>query len=118
MEFGIALGVAILGVVGTTIYRSEVSGTVPAEMPVAAADLTRDTLAGAAAAADGLTDPLGIALLGPAREAFTTGLNVVAVICALTAAVLAYLAAALLRHLRATAGTDDQTHNTCRRSDS
>lgn len=108
-EFGISLGVAILGVVGAAIYRSDVAGTVPAEVPAAAADLTRDTLAGAKTAAEGLPNQLGDVLLGPAREAFTNGLNGVSIICAVIAAALAFVAMGLLRHVRAGGDTPETT---------
>lgn len=75
-EFGIALGVAVMGSLGTAVYRSQV--TVPAGTPAEASAATRDTLAGATTAAEQLPSGLAAQLLGPAQEAFTAGLNVVA----------------------------------------
>lgn len=100
-EFGLAIGIAILGVVGTGIYRADVADSIPAQLPPGAADPARETLAGAHAASQHLPHPLGDALLGAAREAFTNGLNTVAFICALVAVALAVVAAASLRHVRA-----------------
>lgn len=75
-EFGIATGVALLGSLGTAVYRSQVP--VPAGTPADLAAATRDTLAGAAVAAERLPADQAARLLEPAQAAFTTGLNVVA----------------------------------------
>jgi DHA2 family multidrug resistance protein-like MFS transporter len=97
-EFGIATGVAVLGSIGTAVYRSQVS--VPAGTPAELASATRDTLATAVAATEGLPAGLAAQLLGPAQEAFTSGLNVVAVVGAVALAVFGVLAIALLREAR------------------
>jgi DHA2 family multidrug resistance protein-like MFS transporter len=68
-EFGGALGIAILGVIGTAVYRGQVADAVPAGIPPQAADAARDTLGGAVAA-DG-SSPTGPALrcwMPPARR--------------------------------------------------
>ena len=57
-EFGGALGIAILGVVGTAAYRAQVANAVPAGIPTRAASAARATLGGAAAAAEQLPAPL------------------------------------------------------------
>ncbi len=75
-EFGIAMGVALLGSLGTAVYRGAV--TVPAGTPVEVAAATHDTLVGAVAAAEQLPAGLAAQLLGPAKEAFTSGLTTVA----------------------------------------
>src|SRR6266498_4493577 len=66
-EFGGALGIAILGVVGTAAYRGQMAHALPAGVPPQAAAAARDTLGGAVAAAGQLPDQLGQALLGAAR---------------------------------------------------
>jgi DHA2 family multidrug resistance protein-like MFS transporter len=105
-ELGGALGIAILGSIGTAVYRNEVSDTVPAGVPPAEAETARDTLGGAVAAAERLTDPLGAALLDAAREAFVQGMQVTAVIAAVGAALTAVLAAVLLRNARGGPGSE------------
>jgi MFS transporter, DHA2 family, multidrug resistance protein len=95
-EFGGALGIAILGSIGTAIYRGQVADAVPAAVPSPAAAAARDTLGGALAAASQLPDQLGAALLDTARQAFTQGLQVTAALSAALAVGLAILAAALL----------------------
>ena len=97
-EFGIALGVAALGSVGTAVYRSQV--TVPAGVPAESAATARESLAGAVSAAGQLPTPLDTELLEGAREAFTTGLNIAAGVSTVLFVALAILAVALLRHVR------------------
>jgi MFS transporter, DHA2 family, multidrug resistance protein len=99
-EFGGALGIAILGVVGTGIYRSQMTDALPAGIPPETAASARDTLGGAVAAVGQLPDQLGQALLGAARQAFTQGLHLAFTISAVAAVGVAILAAVLLRRLR------------------
>ncbi len=98
-EFGAALGIAVLGSIGTAVYRGQVTDGVPAGVPPGAADAARDTLGGAVAAAGPLPDRLGVPLLEAARESFVQGLQVTAVISAVIAMGLAILVAVLLKHL-------------------
>jgi DHA2 family multidrug resistance protein-like MFS transporter len=99
-EFGGALGIAILGVIGTSIYRSQMTDALPAGiLPKTAAD-ARDTFGGAVAAAGRLPDQLGQALLRAARQAFTQGLHLAFTTSAAAAIGAAILAAILLRRLR------------------
>jgi MFS transporter, DHA2 family, multidrug resistance protein len=99
-EFGGALGIAILGVIGTGIYRSQLAGALPAGIVGKTAADPRDTLGGAVAAARGLPDQLRHMLLGVARQAFTQGLHVAFAISAAAVIGAAILAAIQLRHLR------------------
>ena len=98
-EFGGALGIAVLGVVGTSIYRSQLTGALPAGIPPKTAEAARDTLGGAVAAAGQLPDQLGQTLLRAAHEAFTQGLHVAFSISAAAVIGAATLTAILLRHL-------------------
>jgi MFS transporter, DHA2 family, multidrug resistance protein len=97
-EFGIAIGIAVLGSLGTAIYRSQL--TVPEGTPADAAVASRDSLAGAVAASEHLPAGLAGALLDPAREAFTSGLNVVAAIGAIAMVLFGAVAIAMLRQHR------------------
>jgi MFS transporter, DHA2 family, multidrug resistance protein len=105
---GGALGIAILGSVGTAVYRSRVAGTLPASVPPEASQAARDTLGGAVAAAGQLPDQLSQALLAAAREAFTLGLHLTAAISAAVMAATAILTAVLLRHARASTQRQDR----------
>jgi MFS transporter, DHA2 family, multidrug resistance protein len=100
-ELGGALGIAILGSIGATLYRSAMADAVPPGVPPEAAEAARGTLGGAVGAAAQLHDrALGDAFLGTAREAFTRGLQLAAVVSAVTVAVMAVLATVVLRRAR------------------
>ncbi|WP_435874828.1 MFS transporter [Nonomuraea dietziae] len=84
-EFGFALGIAVLGSIGTAVYR--------AALPADAGEAVRESLA--VAVATGL-DPVR---LEPARAAFTTGMHTVAGISAVLLLGVAVLTAVLLRQV-------------------
>lgn len=85
--FGSTMGLAVLGSVGAAVYGREM--VVPAGVPEQLAETARETVAGAAAVSGGLPGSSAAELVGAAREAFTAGLNVVAVISAVLVVVLA-----------------------------
>ena len=105
-ELGVALGVASLGSIGTAVYRTQVADAIPAGAPPEAAEATRESLAGAVAAADELPAGLGVELLGTAREAFVQALELTAAVSAVVVMTIAILAAVLLRRVRA--GSEEQ----------
>jgi DHA2 family multidrug resistance protein-like MFS transporter len=107
-ELGGALGIAILGSIGTAVYRGQMTDAVPAAVPGAAAAAARDTLGGAVEAAGQLPDQLGTALLDAAREAFTQGVQLSFAISAAVAIGIAILVAALLRHVGAGSEREEQ----------
>jgi len=107
-ELGGALGIAILGSLGTAVYRSAVANGLPAGVPPEAAAIARDTLGGAVGVAQQLPDPLGLALLDLARDAFVQGLNLAAGISAAVAIGAAIIAVILLRHVPARAELERQ----------
>jgi DHA2 family multidrug resistance protein-like MFS transporter len=96
-ELGGALGIAILGSIGTAVYRSGVADTLPSGIPAEVADAARDTLGGAVAIAQTLPEALGAALVAAARVAFLDALHFVAAVAAVLALVAAIAAAAALR---------------------
>ncbi|MER6624615.1 MULTISPECIES: MFS transporter [unclassified Streptomyces] len=98
-EFGAALGVATLGTAGLAVYRNEIADTVPAGVPAGAADAARDSVAGAAAATEGLSGPLAETLMEPVRVAFTSGLHTVAGVSAALIAVTGAFFVVLMRHI-------------------
>ncbi|TJZ55677.1 MFS transporter [Streptomyces piniterrae] len=98
-ELGGALGMAILGSIGSAVYRDDIGGALPAGLPAGAADAARETLAGAAAVAGRLPERAGEALLTAARSAFTEGLQVAVLGAAGVMACGAVLAVGLLRRV-------------------
>jgi DHA2 family multidrug resistance protein-like MFS transporter len=97
-ELGGALSIAVLGTLGTAIYRWQVDDGIPAGVPAESAETARDTLGGAVAVSESLPEPVGTDLLDVAREAFTQGLQVVAFVSAVLAALGAIAIAAFLRN--------------------
>ncbi|WP_405589410.1 MFS transporter [Streptomyces sp. NBC_01092] len=85
-EFGGALGMAVLGSIGTAIYRHDIPDSAP--------DAARETLGGALAVADQVP---GLATV--AREAFTSGMQGAAIAGALLLVGAAVLAAVTLRRV-------------------
>ncbi|MFF8194700.1 MFS transporter [Streptomyces bobili] len=91
-EFGGALGMAVLGSIGTAVYRHEMPSTAPAE--------ARETLGGALAVAGRLPGRAGDALATAAREAFTSGMHGAAIAGAVALAGAGVLAAISLRRVQ------------------
>ena len=106
-ELGGALGIAILGSIGTAVYRSNVSDSIPSEVPSVAADAARDTLGGALAAAQQLPESLAGGLIDAAHNAFAQGLHLTAAVGAVIALGMALLVVTKLRDAR-TGGEPEQ----------
>ncbi|WP_404956178.1 MFS transporter [Streptomyces sp. 147326] len=93
-EFGGALGMAVLGSLGTAVYRSDLADSEPA---------VRETLGGAVAAAHRIGGEAGEQVLTLAREAFVHGMQYAAWGGAALLLGAAVLAAALMRGIEAPA---------------
>ncbi|MER6344382.1 MFS transporter [Streptomyces sp. NPDC001595] len=106
-EFGGALGMAVLGSIGTAVYRHGIPAAAPAP--------AHETLAGALAVADRLPGGAGDALAALAREAFTDGMRAAAVAGAVLLAGAAALAAVTLRRItvREPAEADEKKAPVC-----
>ncbi|MDQ0686449.1 DHA2 family multidrug resistance protein-like MFS transporter [Streptomyces achromogenes] len=91
-EFGGALGMAVLGSIGTALYRHDMPSSAPAE--------ARETLGGALAVAGHLPGRTGDALATAAREAFTHGMQGAAIAGAVVLAGAAAAATTTLRRTR------------------
>ena len=102
-ELGGALGLAILGTVGTAVYRGHAADAHPGRVPADAAATASDTLGGAVEVADRLPQRLAADVLEPAREAFTQGLQVAATVSGVLVVAAAVMVARLLRR-------DDEPH--------
>ncbi|MEU1594245.1 MFS transporter [Streptomyces sp. NPDC005708] len=91
-EFGGALGMAVLGSIGTAVYRHRIPASAPSP--------AHETLGGALAAARSMPGRAGAELLGTAREAFTSGMQSAAITGAVLLLAAAALATATLRGIR------------------
>jgi DHA2 family multidrug resistance protein-like MFS transporter len=100
-ELGGALSIAILGTIGTAVYRTQVDDGFPTGVPADVAETARDTLGGAVAVSGELPEAVAAQLLEAAREAFTQGLQVVALVSAAIAAAAAVAVVFFLRNVRA-----------------
>lgn len=100
-ELGGALGISILGSIGTAVYRGEVASSLPAGIPPDAAEVALDTLGGAVGVATQLPNQLGSTLLDVARDAFVQGLHLAAALSAGIALAAAILAIITLRNVPA-----------------
>ncbi|MCY0937606.1 MFS transporter [Streptomyces sp. H34-S4] len=96
-EFGVAAGIAILGSIGTAVYRDQIS--VPDGLSADTAEAAREGIANAVALVPQLSGPQSGELLTSAREAFTSGLNVVGALAAVLFVGLAALAWHWFRHM-------------------
>lgn len=92
-ELGGALGMAMLGSVGATVYGRDMNGTVPGVVPEAA----RETLGGAVAVARQLPHHLRDTVLSSASRAFTHSMNMAAAGAAAAMLGAAVLSVVLLR---------------------
>ena len=99
-ELGGALGIAVLGSIVTTVYRSGMAGVVADGVPAQEILAAQDTLGGAAAVAAALPDALGSDLLDKARDVFIQAFQITAGICVLVALAAAILTGVLLRSVR------------------
>ncbi|NUS71902.1 MAG: MFS transporter [Corynebacteriales bacterium] len=102
-EFAMAIGVALLGSIGTAVYRGSLDENLPNGLPSEATEAAKDSLAGAVTASTNLPNKLGGDLVDSARTAFTEALHVNAVVSAVLVAASAVLIAVLLRKVPVTA---------------
>ncbi len=103
-ELGGALGIAILGSIGTAAYRSELADTMPSGLPAQVSATARDTLGAAVGVAEELPARLGGSLVESARAAFVQGMRVSSAIATVVAIGVAALAVAMLRDVPSGAG--------------
>ncbi|SEG78129.1 MFS transporter, DHA2 family, multidrug resistance protein [Thermomonospora echinospora] len=105
-EFGLAAGIAIMGSIATAVYHSGLS--LPAGLPADVAAAARENIATAMEAARQVTGPMADGLIASAREAFTTGLNVVGIVGAVMFTALAMLTAHWFRHVPPTRDSEPE----------
>ncbi|GAB3213933.1 MFS transporter [Marinactinospora thermotolerans] len=96
VEFGGALGAAVLGSVGAAIYRSSLAERLPEGLPTEVV-ATAQTLGGALAAAGQLAADTAAALVTAAREAYIDGTQAAAATGAVLTVLMGILAMVYLR---------------------
>ncbi|MFJ8040578.1 MFS transporter [Kitasatospora sp. NPDC096147] len=116
-ELGGSLGIALLGAAGAAVYSARLDDTLPAGLPADLAEVARDTLGGAVTVAGQLPDGLGGQLLTAAREAFTDGMHLAAVVGLLTMLLGAFLAHRMLGDLPVPAHTPETAEDGARQSE-
>ena len=99
-ELGGALGIAILGSIGTAVYRAALADQLPQGVPSDAVAGARDTLGAAVEVAQELPERLGGELLASATDAFILGMRVSAAVATVVAIGIAVLSVTFLRHVR------------------
>jgi DHA2 family multidrug resistance protein-like MFS transporter len=90
-ELGGALGIAVLGSIGTAIYRHRMHLGMPPVVTSSDAEAASSTLGGALSVAEKLPAAIGTQMIELSRSAFTMGLVIMAVICGLLSLGLAVL---------------------------
>ncbi|WP_052371961.1 MFS transporter [Amycolatopsis taiwanensis] len=96
-EFGGALGIAILGSIGTAVYRSQLTTKAPDTLTAKELEAARDTLGGAVDTAATLPKGAAEALRNVAFDAFAQEMRIASVVSAVLMAAAAILIATLLR---------------------
>jgi MFS transporter, DHA2 family, multidrug resistance protein len=100
-EFGGTLGIAVIGTVGTSVYRGQIADTIPAGTPAGAAAAANDSITGAHEAAATLSTTQSGSLLDAAHNAFAGGLHTVALIGGILIGGVAVITAVRLRSIPA-----------------
>lgn len=100
-ELGGALGIAILGSVGTAVYRSNLAASLPQGLSGPQGSESLESLGGALDTATALAATTGDTLAAAARAAFVDGLAVTTGVTAVVAVVAAAVIYALMRHVPA-----------------
>jgi MFS transporter, DHA2 family, multidrug resistance protein len=90
-ELGGALGIALLGSLGTAIYRHDIGA-----LPARASRTAGQTLGGAVDAATALPHPLADRLLASAHAAYVQGLHIAAITASALAGAIAIVALSLI----------------------
>ncbi|MFE0048163.1 MFS transporter [Streptomyces albireticuli] len=106
-ELGGALGLAVLGSIGSAVYRAGTEDS--AGIPTDLAGSAKESLGGAVQAVTYLPRQVGDRVLEAARSAFLDSLHVVALVCAVVVVLLAAAVAVLLRDTGRQDGSQDGT---------
>lgn len=89
-ELGGALGIAVLGGVGTAIYKLGIRNNLPSGLSAEDIDNASSTIGGAVAVSTTLPEPIGQSLLQSAQQAFMYSIETMAVVSAVLCVALAF----------------------------
>jgi hypothetical protein len=101
-EVGGALGIAVLGSIANSVYRSGIDADSLGSLPPDAADAAGESIGAALSIAGELPGDIGAALANDAREAFTTAFNTALGASAVVAATIGLIVFGLGRRFRDT----------------
>jgi len=96
-ELGGALGIAILGSIGTLIYRNQLDDSLPASMGENTVSAAKETLAAAVSEAEKLGGEQGAVLYNAAGEAFVSAFHAVGIAGVIISVVMGLLCAIKLK---------------------
>ncbi|GAB1511080.1 MFS transporter [Actinophytocola sp. KF-1] len=99
-EIGLGAGIAVIGSIGTSVYRAQTADGLPHDLPDRSAPAFLDTIGSAVEEAGRLATAASDVALGVARAAFTQGMFVVSVICLVVTVLAVSMVALLLRRAR------------------
>ncbi|AQZ94683.1 MFS transporter [Halopseudomonas phragmitis] len=99
-ELGMALGIAVIGTVGASVYRRQMTDSLPAGLSSEQYEVAVDTLGGALGVIEQLAPEAASQVLLSVQMAFSEALHVNAFIGALIMATTAVLTAVCLRQVR------------------
>jgi MFS transporter, DHA2 family, multidrug resistance protein len=99
-EFGGALGIAVLGSIGTAIYRNRILENLPAQIPFEVSKSAQNTLGAAVAEAAILPSQMADSLRHAARGAFVESLEFVALVSTVLVIISAVLCLVILRRVK------------------
>jgi len=106
-ELGGALGIAVLGSVGTAVYRKAMSHGFPIGVSSEAHSAAQGTLGGALAVAKDLPARVGTQLVDSAHHAFTRSLSVSALLCVVVVVATAVFVGLIVRSQVAVDGSQE-----------
>ncbi|MDV6236710.1 MFS transporter [Leptospira ellisii] len=98
-EFGGVLGIAVLGSIGTAVYRSRMDVISAQGVDPTVVQTAQGTLGAAVSVAKGLPEQISLSLLGAAKDAFTDSLQIVSIICAAISILLAVSVVVMRKNL-------------------
>jgi DHA2 family multidrug resistance protein-like MFS transporter len=99
-ELGGALGIAILGSIGTLIYRNQLDNSLPASLPGNTVSVAKETLAAAVSESERLAGEQGAVLYNAAGEAFVSSFHAVAMAGVIISMVTGLLCAIKLKQVQ------------------